>query len=61
MLQRLVEILAGVFDEFHDRLITNGGTQCQRVDEHADGVADAQVGTPVADGGDAQLFAVGES
>ena len=53
VLQRLVEVLAGFADELHDTLLADGGTQCQRVDEHADRVADTQVRTSVTDGGDA--------
>ena len=61
VLQRLVEVLAGFVDKLHDTLLTNGGAQCQRIDEHADGVADAQVRTSVTDGGDAQLLVVGKA
>ena len=61
MLQRLIEVLAGFVDKLHHRLLTDSSTQCQRVDEHTDSVADAQVRPSVADGGDAQLLVVGEA
>ena len=61
VLQRFFEVLAGFVDELHDTLLTNGGTQCQRIDEHTHGVADTQVRTSVTDGGDAQLLVVGKA
>ena len=59
--QRLVEVLAGLFQKIHHTLFANLGTQSQRVDKHARRVADAQVGAAVADGGDADLLVVGET
>ena len=61
VLQGLVEVLAGLVEEFKDCLFSYLGTQCQRIDEHTYRIADAQVGTSVADGGDAQLFVVGKT
>ena len=60
MAQRLIEITACLVQELHHALFTNLCTQCQRVDKHSHCVADAQVGTPVTDGGDAQLLIVGK-
>ena len=59
--QRLIELLAGLVKELKHSLFADSGAQCQRVDEHAGSVADAQVGTSVADGGDTQLLVVGET
>ena len=61
MPQRLVELLAGFGQEFHHTLFADLGTQCQRVDEHAGRIADAQIGAAVAEGGNAQLLVVGET
>ena len=61
MSQCLIKVLAGLVDEIHYALFLNEGAQCQCVDKHTHGVADTQVGTSVADGGDAQLLVVGEA
>ena len=61
VLQRLVEVPAGFIDELHHALFAYGGTKCECVDEHAYGIADAEVGTSVADGGYAQLLVVGKA
>ena len=59
--QSLVKDLAGLFQEVHHLLFANLGTQGQCVDKHARRIAYAQVGTAVADGGDANLLVVGET
>ena len=59
--QRLVEVLAGGLQEVHHTLLANEAAHCQRVDKHAHGVADAQVGAPVADGTEADALLVGEA
>ena len=61
MAQCLIKVLAGFVQELHHTLLTNLGTQCQRVDEHTHSVADAQVGTAVTNGGDAELIIVGKA
>ena len=59
--QGLIEVFAGLVQELHHALFANLGTQCQRVDKHANGVANAKVGTAVAEGSDAQLLVIGEA
>ena len=59
--QCLIEVFAGFINEIHHALFLNESTQCQRVDKHADSVADAQVGTSITDCGYAQLLIVSES
>ena len=61
MPERLVKVPAGFIEKVHHGLLANLRTQCQCVDEHPHRVADAQVGTPVADGGNANLLIVGET
>ena len=59
--KRLVKVRTGLVQELHHALLANLGAQGQRVDEHAHRVADAQIGTAVADGRDANLLVVGEA
>ena len=61
MAERIVEVLAGLFQEVHHALVVNLCAQGQRVDEHSCGIAYAQVAAASGDGGDADLLVVGEA